>query len=128
MITTDGRDTIRRFFAGQLSQIAGAMAFGTGSTAETVDDTELDEEVIRVNIASISADLANNRIVFRASVQPGSIATINEIGLYSSSILVSSNDLDRSNVLVARTVLATPETVDPDVVSEVEYSLEINFT
>jgi len=129
MITNEGRNIIKRVFAGQAAQIAGSMAFGTGTTAANLTDVSLDEEVIKVAITSIGADLANNRIVFKASIQPGTVATINEVGLYSSNLLITGDGpLDGSNVLVARTVLSAPVSVDQDVVSEVEYSLEINIT
>jgi len=127
MITKNGSNIIKRVFAGQLPQIAGSMAFGTGATPETVDDTELEAEVVRVSITSIGADLDNNRIVFKASIAPGAIPTITEVGLYSSNLLVTGNTSpDGSNLLVARTVLTTPRETDPDIVNEVEYSLEIN--
>jgi len=132
MITNNGKDVIRRFFAGQVPQIAGTMVFGTGTTAETVDDVALETEVVRASITSINADLANSRIVFKATLQPGQIPTISEVGLYSSVYFTGSamitDPLDRSNLLVARTVLDIPQTTDANVPSEIEYSLEINIT
>lgn len=89
MITSNGKSVISRYLGGQTPQIAGALALGVGSTAVTVNDVRLQYEVIRLPINSIAADLTNNRLVFKANLQPGLINTIYEVGLYSSSDLTS---------------------------------------
>lgn len=86
MITNGGKTTIKRFFARQVGQIAGSLALGVGTTAANVNDTRLQFEVVRVPITSISADIDNNRLVFKASLLPGLINTIYEIGAYSSAV------------------------------------------
>jgi len=131
MITTNGKNVIKRFFARQVPQIAGSMAFGTSSSAPVVGDVKLGAEVLRVPISSIGADLDNNRIVFKAVIPAGTLTTISEIGLYSSISFSSTLDpaiIDPSNVLVSRGIFVTPQAVDADVDSEVEYSLGINIT
>lgn len=90
MITNGGKTTIKRFFARQVGQIAGSLALGVGTTAATVNDTKLSFEVVRVPITSINADIDNNRLVFKASVTPGQINTIYEVGLFSSQITTAN--------------------------------------
>lgn len=86
MITNGGRTIIKRFFARQVGQIAGSLALGVGTQAVTVNDNRLQFEVIRVPVTSINADIDNNRLVFKASLLPGLINTIYEVGMYSSAL------------------------------------------
>lgn len=118
MIVNTGKTIVVNYFAGQVGHIGDTIALGTGTTPVALTDTALATEATRVAVTSVSADTANNRIVFKATVQPGAMATISEIGVYS-------NGGNSQAQLVARTVLATPATVDPTVPTEIEYSIGI---
>lgn len=91
MITNNGKNVIKQFHARQVPQIGASLAFGVGATAATVNDTRLVYEVIRVPVLSVSADLSNDIIVFRASLPPGQINQIYEVGLWSANPAVSKN-------------------------------------
>lgn len=84
MIVQTGKDQIRRFFAGETARIADTMVFGVGTTSVTNADTKLAMEIVRVPITSINADMANGRVVFKSSLNPGQIKTIYEMALYSN--------------------------------------------
>lgn len=86
MITNGGKTTIKRFFARQVGQIAGSLALGVGAQAATLSDTKLHFEVVRVPITSVSADMDNNRLVFKTQIAPGLINTAYEIGIFSSAV------------------------------------------
>lgn len=81
MITTVGKDVIKQYFGGQVRSIGGALVLGTGATAAALGDKSLAFEVARIAVTAISADLANNRIVFKGTLPPGSVGTVYEIGL-----------------------------------------------
>lgn len=118
MIVNTGKTVIVNFFGGQVGHIGDTIALGTGTTAAALTDTALAAEVTRVAVSSIAADTANNRIIFKAVVQPGVMSTISEIGVFYNGKIQNAQ-------LVARTVLTTPLTVDPDIPTEIEYSMEI---
>lgn len=118
MITNLGKTVVVNFFGGQVGHIGDTIALGTGTTAAALTDTVLATEVIRLTVSSIAADTTNNRIIFKALLPAGIMSTISEIGIYYNG------NLD-SRQLVARTVLGAPLTVDPDLPTEIEYSLEI---
>lgn len=121
MIVTTGKDVIKNFFGGQYPLIADTIAVGIGTTAVTLADTGLATEVIRLNVTSINADTVNNKIVFKALLPAGALATIYEVGIFYNGKAVGSG-----SILVARTVLTTPATVDPIIPTEIEYSLGIS--
>lgn len=116
MITNDGKAVINEFFGGQIGRIATQIVLGTGTTAEDVTDVALAAEVVSLDVTTIRADLANNRIVFKAVLPAGRVPTIYEIGIVSVSLLTR---------LVARTVLVTPEVTDANLPTEIEYSLTV---
>lgn len=119
MITTLGKAVVVNFFGAQVPHIGDTIAVGTGTTAAALTDTALAAEVIRVKVTSISADTANNRIIFKAVIQPGTVTTISEVGVFYDGFGPGAT-------LVARDVLATPATVDPSIPTEIEYSLEVS--
>lgn len=120
MIVNDGKTQIKQYFGGQVAMIANSIAFGSGFTAETTADTALEAETYRAPVTSVSADLANNRIVFKVTVQPGYITAFTEIGLF-----YGQQQNSPGGVLVARKTFATPQTVDSHIPTEIEYSVGI---
>lgn len=120
MIVNSGKTQIKQFFGGQVTAIGNALAFGSGTTPETVADAALQAEVYRVPISSVSPDLDNSRIVFRAVIQPGFLSSFTELGLF-----YGSTDNTPGGTLIARVTFATPQTVDVSIPTEVEYSLVV---
>jgi hypothetical protein len=82
MITTQGKSVIFRYLAGNLPRIAESIAIGVGSTAENVNDTSLKFEIDRVPVALVSADILNNRIVFKGTIPQEYVGKIYEVGLW----------------------------------------------
>lgn len=121
MIVNTGKDVIKNFFGRQYPVIADAIAVGTGTTAATLTDTGLQTEVTRLTVTSVSADIANSKIIFKAILPAGALATIYEVGIFYNGQAVGG-----SSILVARTVLTTPATVDPIIPTDIEYSLVIS--
>lgn len=121
MITNQGQKAVLNYFGGQSPHIADYIAVGTGTTPATASDTKLAVEAVRMPVTSIAADLANNRIVFKAQVLPGRVpGDITEVGLYNNGDLASAS-------LVARSVLAQPKMPSTVVPTEVEYALQITW-
>lgn len=84
MITNGGKDVIKKYFGGQAPRIGESIALGVGAVAANVNDTKLTYEAGRAQITSTASDLANNRIVFKATIVPGTIREIYEVGLYQN--------------------------------------------
>lgn len=125
MITTAGKDIVKKYFGGQVSRIGGAIALGVGTAAPALTDTELAYEVVRVPVSSINADLAANRIVFKTLVPAGSIGTVYEMGLYSDvntasktkvlSLVSQARGIWTNGTIVATNARADVKTVQIDV-------------
>lgn len=122
MILDSGKPVIIDYFGGQVARIGDTIVVGTGTTAVSAGDMALHTEVARVAVTSISADTDNSRIVFKATISAGVITTINEVGVIYQGLTDSAG-----GILVARTVLTSPVTVDTVLPTEIEYSLEIGF-
>lgn len=120
MIVNSGKQIIIQYFGGQVGQIGDYLAFGTGTTAPALTDTALGTEVYRVRCSSISADLANKRIVFKATVPASVMASFSEIGLFSNGGTASGG------TLVSRVTFGTPQVPDAHLPTDIEYSLGIN--
>jgi hypothetical protein len=82
MITTQGKSVIFRYLAGNLPRIAESIALGIGSTAENVNDTALKFEVDRVPVSLVSADILNDKIIFKGTIPQEYVGTIYEVGLW----------------------------------------------
>jgi hypothetical protein len=116
VIVNTGKTVLVNVFSGQGGRIADRIAVGTGTTPVALSDTALATEAFRVPLTSISADTANQRIVFKGVVTPGVVTNpVTEVGIFLGDILV------------ARMVLATPKTLDPSIPTEVEYSLGLTL-
>jgi hypothetical protein len=82
MITTQGKSIIFRYLAGNLPRIAESIAVGIGSSAESVNDTALDFEAERVAVTLVSADIVNDKIIFKGSIPQEYVGKIYEVGLW----------------------------------------------
>jgi hypothetical protein len=103
MITNGGKTIIKRFFARQVAQIAGSLALGVGTAAPALTDTRVQFEVVRVPVSSINADIDNSRLVFKATLTPGLIGTIYEIGVYPLVQPATMRNLDLTSSLATWT-------------------------
>lgn len=83
MITTLGKNHIRRYLAASTPNLAGAIAVGVGEAAEALGQTALGLEFHRVEILYSFYDFANNNIVFKAELPDDLAGKIYEIGLFS---------------------------------------------
>lgn len=83
MITTSGRDLIKRYLAGYVPSIAQSIAFGIGGIAENMSQTSLQLEVARNTINLTSYDFANDKLVWKASIPDDYVGQIYEVGIYS---------------------------------------------
>lgn len=119
MIVNSGKIIVKQYFGGQVGQIGDYLAFGTGTTAEALTDTALKTEVYRVRCTSVNADLANNRIVFKASIPASALASFTELGLFYDG------GAPTGGTLVSRVTFTTPETPDANLPTDVEYSVGI---
>lgn len=86
MITTEGKNQIKRYLAGYIPYIAGSVALGLGATAETLLDKTLQHETARVNITSLTYNFATNKLIFKGSLPNQFAGSIYEIGLFSSTV------------------------------------------
>lgn len=90
MITANGKLQVQRLLARQANQIGGALALGVGTKAANVNDVNLEYEVVRTEIISTSIDSSTGDLVFRAQFNPGSIKTVYEMGVWSSTLATSA--------------------------------------
>lgn len=86
MITTEGKNHIRRYLAQYTPSIAQSVAFGIGATAESLADTSLALEVVRSPINLITYDFATNKLVYKASIPDDYVGKVYEVGLYSLDV------------------------------------------
>lgn len=120
MIVNSGKSIVKQYFGGQVGQIGDYLAFGTGTVAEALTDTALGTEVFRVRCTSVNADLANNRIVFKATIPASAVASFTEIGLFNDG------GAPTGGTLVSRVTYAQPQTPDANLPTDIEYSIGIN--
>jgi len=85
MLTVQGKTHIKRFMAGQVSDIAKSIAIGLGGKAEDTNDTSLQFEVGRADIILKSYDFVNNKLIFKASIPQEFAGNIYEVGLWSQT-------------------------------------------
>lgn len=84
MITTEGRAHIKRYLAGYVPVIGGAIAFGIGAVGESPGDVNLQFETARAQVTQVYYDFALNKVMFKATVPDEYVGSIYEHALYSS--------------------------------------------
>lgn len=89
MITTAGARWIRQYMSQQVETMVESVAFGIGSTAPTVNDTDLEYEVLRGQITFRSYDPTTGEVALRVEVPNDQAARITEVGLWANA---SDND------------------------------------
>lgn len=83
MITTDGKQHIRRYLGGFVPVLARSIAFGIGNTAETLTNESLQIETGRADIILSTYDFVSDTIVYKATVPASWVGKIYEVALYS---------------------------------------------
>lgn len=89
IITTTGKETIKRFLAGNIVDWCGGMSIGCMSTAANISDTALGFEIDREKITFRSFN--NNKIIIKASFPNSLNAIIREVGIFPTSSTTSDN-------------------------------------
>jgi hypothetical protein len=84
LITNEGKNQIKRYLAGYVPYIAGSVALGIGTSAETLTEKTLQFEAARADINSVTYNFATNKLVFKGSLPNEFGGMIYEIGLFSS--------------------------------------------
>ena len=104
ILTKFGKRYITQFLAGQSNTSSKDIALGIGSTPATVNDTQLNFEFYRseVNITSVdiqtstSTGLTTYGVVYKTTIPVDVSGIINEIGLFPSITLVTTDFGSRS--------------------------------
>jgi hypothetical protein len=86
LITTEGKAHIKRYLAGYVPYIGGSIAFGIGAAPETINDRNLQYEVSKVDVNSISYNFATNAVVFKAPLPTAGAFKTYEMGLYAPRV------------------------------------------
>jgi len=85
MITTKGKQHIKRYLAHQVSDIARSISVGVGALSENVAHTALQFEMGRSDIILVSYDYVTDKVVFKASLPQEMSGKIYEVGLWSQA-------------------------------------------
>jgi hypothetical protein len=89
IITTTGKETIKRFLAGNIVDWCGGMAVGAISTAASTSDTALYFEIDREK--TLFRSFNNNKIIVKASFPNSLDAIIREVGIFPIPSTTSDN-------------------------------------
>ena len=99
ILTKYGKRYITEYLSGQSSNPLKDIAIGIGSAAATVNDTQLGFEYYKARVTLSSPDIQTSvlsglttyGVVYKATLPPEVSGTINEIGLYPSVTLGSTD-------------------------------------
>lgn len=83
MLTSEGRNHIRRYLAGYVPALAQSIAMGVGNRAESISDAALQLEVASSEVNLTTYDFSTNKLVYKAPIPEDFSGTIYEVGLYS---------------------------------------------
>lgn len=97
MITDAGKTVVKRFFARQRTVAANVLAIGVGTTTVTGTDVKLAFEVYRTPIIGTFYDPDTDRVIFKAEIPAGQVATVYEIGLLYDPLVSDISRLIRVN-------------------------------
>lgn len=86
LITTAGKATVVRYFAGSVQTLCKSIAVGIYDAAANVADYHLGYEVARADVNNIGADLVNNKVIFKATLPAEVVANIREVGGFTQSV------------------------------------------
>lgn len=88
LLTTQGKQAIMRYLAGNSGAIARSLAVGTGQVAASVGDVRLGFEVARAGVNVVSPDYISQTLVFKATLPQWDEYSIYEVG----ALTVSNNE------------------------------------
>jgi len=86
MITNLGKVHIKRFLAGWEPDLARSIAFGVGESVENSGQERLDYEIGRTDIALVTYNFVEDKLVFKGVMDEVFDGVIYEVGLYSSEV------------------------------------------
>lgn len=84
-ITTVGKQQILRLLCGLTGVFGESFAFGTGPTAPSVADTNLEFETTRAVVDLRSPDYVNGKVTFKASLPANFVGAIYEVGMWTAA-------------------------------------------
>ena len=85
MITTAGKQAVVKYMASYNTTLGDSISVGIGSAAETINDAGLQLEVLRVPVDSVTANLNNLKLYYRAILPADFVGKITEMGLWNES-------------------------------------------
>jgi hypothetical protein len=92
VITTKGKQHIKRYLAHQVGDIARSISIGAGALAENVAHTALQFETGRADIILVSYDYVNNKIVFKTTLPQEMSGKIYEVAIWSQNQSTSAGE------------------------------------
>src|ERR1700750_515386 len=92
MISTRGKQHIKRYLAHQVGDIARSVSIGVGGLAENVAHTALQFEMGRSDIILVSYDYVNDKIVFKATLPQEMSGKIYEVAIWSQNQSTSAGE------------------------------------
>lgn len=98
MITSEGKNHIRRYLAGYVPVMVQSVAFGIGNRAESLSDTALHLETAQSQINLTTYDFATNKLVYKSPIPDEYEGMIYEVGLYSMASDPNSTEFSSRNL------------------------------
>ena len=89
------------------------IAFGTGTTEPSVDDTELETELVRKDLGSVSVDGMTVNVTGALLGTESGVSVITEMGVFAAD-----------GTLMGRRTFA-PKTLEPE--SRIDFDLDFSF-
>lgn len=116
MITTRGKEHIKRYFAEYEPTIASTIAFGISDNAAALGDLRMGFEAGRTDILVKSYDFVNDKLVLKAAIPEFFQGTIYELGVFAnvlpdnteSTRVLAQFDSVEENWINTATTLAMP--------------------
>lgn len=121
--------SMRRIATTAMTSLSGIL-LGTGNTPPTIDDHRLAGDIITTIASSVacSFDIEEDGAAITSLctiTNSGSNAfTIREVGLFGKA---KGGNSDSDAVLVERTVLDAPLTIEPGSVGQLTYTIKLNY-
>jgi len=82
LITTRGRGLILQHLAGSIGTFAGVLVAGTSQVAPVISNTKLGFEFMRAPVSVSAAEIATNKVIYKATMPLNDAGIVYEIGLY----------------------------------------------
>lgn len=96
LLTNDATLAVLRYLAKLEPDWSGGFAVGTGSTAATTGDTELEFEVYRGFVSTRAVDESTNEVIIKGVLPTNLNCDIHEVGIYS----VANSDILQTGYLI----------------------------